>query len=78
MVRDMGSINKTPGTKSMHRLQHDTKSVELAQCCGHGVFIITASQLHRPARAKDQPALPYNWASGRDMLFTSTSSDAKH
>ena len=62
----------------MHRLQHDTKSVELAQCCGHGVFIITAPQLYRPARAKDQPALPYNRASGRDMLFTSTSSDAKY
>ena len=61
----------------MHRLQHDTEGVELAQCCRHGVFIIAAPQLRRLARAKDQPALPYNWASGRDMLFTSTLSNAK-
>ena len=74
----MGYIYMIRGTKSMHRLQHNTKSVELAQCCGHGVFIITAPQLYRPARAKDQPALSYNWAGGRDMLFTSTSSNTKY
>lgn len=52
----------------LRRLQYDTESRELAQCRGHGLFNVAAPQLHRPAGAKDQPALPYNWAGGRDML----------
>lgn len=57
----------------MHRLQYDTESRELAQCRGHGLFNVAAPQLHRPAGAKDQPALSYNWAGGRDMLHASSS-----
>ena len=62
----------------MHRLQHDTKSRELAQRCGHGMFNVTTPQLRHPAGAKDQPALPHHWAGGRDMLYASKSFDAKH
>lgn len=60
----------------MHRLQYDTQSRELAQCWGHGLFNVTATQLHRPAGAKDQSALPDNWAGGRDLFLAGTSSDA--
>lgn len=66
------------GIKSMHRLQYDTESRELAQCCGHGVFTVAAPQLHRPAGAEDQPALPYNWAGGRNMFLAGASSDIKY
>ena len=65
------------GTKSMHRLQHDTQSCELAQCCGHGVLNVLTPQLHRPAGAKNKSSLPYDWAGCRHMLLASTAPDAK-
>lgn len=56
----------------MHRLQYDTESGELAQCCGYDMFVVAAPQLHRPAGAKDQPALSHDGARGRNMLLAST------
>ena len=64
--------------KSMSRFQQDTESRELAQCCGHGVLSIIAHQLRRPTGPKNKPPLPYNWASRRDMLLASTSSDVDY
>ena len=66
------------GTKSMYRFQYHTESRELAQCCGHGVLNVATPQFHRPAGAKNKPALSYNWAGCRHMLLTSMSLDAKH
>ena len=63
---------------SVHRLQYDTESCKLAQCRRHGVLNVITSQLHHPAGAKDQPALPYDWACRRDMLLASSSSEVKY
>lgn len=43
----------------LDRLQDNTKSFELAKCCGHGVHGITTYLIHRSSGREDKPALSY-------------------